>query len=61
MTGDSASATATLTVNGEAAVGEELGYVIKHDSTVISTGTATTNSSGVATISSLELVLAILK
>ncbi len=49
--GDNASAIATLTVDEEPAVGEEIGYVIKHDSTIISEGTATTNSSGQITIS----------
>lgn len=49
--GDSVSATATLTVDEEPAVDEEIGYVIKHNSTIISEGTATTNSVGQATIS----------
>lgn len=49
--GDSASAIATLTADEEPAVGEEIEYTIKHDSTVISEGTATTNSVGQVTIS----------
>ena len=49
--GDNASAIATLTLNGDPAVGEEIEYTIKHDSTIITTSTATTNSAGVATIS----------
>lgn len=49
--GDATSAIATLTLNGEAVVGEELEYTIKHEGTVITTSTATTNSVGEATIS----------
>ena len=50
-TGETASAIATLTANEEPAAGKEIGYTIKHGATVISTGTATTNSLGEATIS----------
>ena len=49
--GQTASAVATLTANEEPAVGKEISYSIKHGATVISTGTATTNSVGEATIS----------
>ena len=49
--GETASAIATLTADEEPAVGEEIEYAIKQGSTTISTGTATTNSSGQATIS----------
>ena len=49
--GETASAVATLTGDEEPVVGEEIAYTIKHDSTVITTGTATTNSNGEVTIS----------
>lgn len=43
---ESATITATLTDNGSAVSGETLTYAIKHGSTTIDSGSATTNSSG---------------
>lgn len=50
-TGDTASAVATLTLDEVPVSGKEIAYTIKHDSTVITTSTATTNSAGQVTIS----------
>ena len=49
--GGSTSVVATLTDNSVAMSGETLSYQVKHGSTVISSGTKTTDSNGQATIS----------